>query len=329
MSDGTDGPVFRHLHDADVPWQQVKAVRRADGTTASVWEKWLAFSASPPYLTLYARYDPGMVVRRHGHLSPHVVFVLEGVLRIGDRDCPAGTHVELPVGAAFGPLVAGPQGAVLFEVMMGDPRSVGQDPGQFAAVLAEHGATALPDPPLEFPDWLADLRASWGGAGGTEDGGGAEAWAPVTVVPVGRVVGGRAEPTDDGWDAVEARIELDPARFGPESVAGLEAFSHLDVVFVFDRVDPAAVAHGARRPRGRADWPAVGIFAQRGKDRPNRLGVSTCALLGVDGTALAVRGLDAVDGTPVLDVKPHVVQMGPRGAVRQPPWMDELMSRYW
>ena len=131
LSPKTEGfePTFRHLDDPDVPWQAVKAQRNADGTTAHVWEKWLAFSPDPQYLTLYARYDPAMVVRRHGHFSPHVVFVLEGEITVGDRPCPAGTHIELPLGAAFGPIVAGPEGAVLFEVMMGDPRSWGDDPG--------------------------------------------------------------------------------------------------------------------------------------------------------------------------------------------------------
>ena len=107
MSDAAE-PVFRHLDDADVPWQRVKAQRNADGSESSVWEKWLAFSPEPQYLSLYARYDAGMVVRRHGHNSPHVVFVIDGALRVGDRDCPAGTHIELPFGAAFGPIVAVP-----------------------------------------------------------------------------------------------------------------------------------------------------------------------------------------------------------------------------
>ncbi|HEV7760526.1 MAG TPA: hypothetical protein VGO78_16095, partial [Acidimicrobiales bacterium] len=62
-------PTFRHLDDADVPWQQVKRQRNGDGSESSVWEKWLAFSADPAYLSLYARYDPGMIVRRHGHYS--------------------------------------------------------------------------------------------------------------------------------------------------------------------------------------------------------------------------------------------------------------------
>jgi hypothetical protein len=162
-------PVFRHLDDHDVPWQQVKRQRNADGTESSVWEKWLAFSADPPYLSLYARYDPGMIVRRHGHFSPHVVFVIDGELWVGERRCPAGTHVELPLGAAFGPLRAGGAGATLFEVMLGDPRSWGDDPQALADARAEHGVEPLPDVELDFPPWLQDLRSHWS-PGGDGDG---------------------------------------------------------------------------------------------------------------------------------------------------------------
>lgn len=154
-------PTFRHLGDPDVPWQQVRAIRRADGTVASVWEKWLAFSPDPLYLALYARWDPGVIQRRHGHMSPHVLFVIEGEILCGDRPCPKGTHIELPQGAAFGPFVAGPEGATLFEVMMGDPRGWGDDHESFERVLAEHGAQALPDPPIDLPPWLEDLRGRW------------------------------------------------------------------------------------------------------------------------------------------------------------------------
>jgi hypothetical protein len=158
-------PVFRHLDDADVAWQQVRRQRNADGTESSVWEKWLSFSAEPQYLSLYAMYDPGMIVRRHGHLSPHVLFVIDGDLWFGERHCPAGTHVELPLGAQFGPIRAGDGGALLFEVMLGDPRSWSDDPEAFRQALAARGAEALPDVPLEFPPWLEDLRASWVGGG--------------------------------------------------------------------------------------------------------------------------------------------------------------------
>jgi tRNA (Thr-GGU) A37 N-methylase len=77
------------------------------------------------------------------------------------------------------------------------------------------------------------------------------------------------------------------------------------------------------------EWPRVGIFAQRPKDRPNRIGVSVCRLLGVDGLELRVAGLDAVDGTPVLDVKPVMREFLPRGEIHQPAWATELMKDYW
>jgi tRNA (adenine37-N6)-methyltransferase len=85
----------------------------------------------------------------------------------------------------------------------------------------------------------------------------------------------------------------------------------------------------ARRPRGRADWPEVGIFAQRGKNRPNRIGVTVCRLLSVRDLTIEVEGLDAIDGTPVLDIKPYVSGFAPKGAVREPAWARELMETYW
>jgi tRNA-Thr(GGU) m(6)t(6)A37 methyltransferase TsaA len=151
----------------------------------------------------------------------------------------------------------------------------------------------------------------------------------IRLEPIGFVRGGRGEPIDDSWDSVEATIELDGSRFGPDVVAGLADFSHLDVVFFFHGVEEQSVHLGARRPRGNPEWPEVGIFAQRAKARPNRIGVSTCRLRGVDGLTLSVSGLDAIDGTPVLDVKPHVTEMGPREPVREPAWIRELMSGYW
>jgi tRNA (adenine37-N6)-methyltransferase len=149
-----------------------------------------------------------------------------------------------------------------------------------------------------------------------------------TMVPVARVAGGRADVRDDAWGDERATLVLDE-RFAPEALLGLDAFSHLEVVYLFDRVDPAGVATGARHPRGNPDWPRVGIFAQRAKDRPNRLGVSRCRLLGVSGREIAVAGLDAVDGTPVLDIKPYMIEFAPREPAHQPAWASELMAGYW
>ena len=151
----------------------------------------------------------------------------------------------------------------------------------------------------------------------------------IEVRPIGFVRGGRAEPIDDAWDGVEARIELDPGQCDTDATAGLDAFSHIEVVFQFNRVPDEEIVTGARHPRGRKDWPLIGILAQRGKGRPNRIGVTVCRLLSVDGLTLHVRGLDAIDGTPVLDVKPVMKGFLPRGELREPAWAAELMKGYW
>lgn len=151
----------------------------------------------------------------------------------------------------------------------------------------------------------------------------------IAMHAVGHVRGGRADPVDDAWDQVEAEIVLDSARFGPEAAAGLADFSHIEVIYRFDRVDEAKIETGSRHPRGRTDWPKAGIFAQRGKNRPNRIGLTACRLLAVEGLRLRVRGLDAIDGTPVLDIKPVMTGFLPRGAIREPSWAKEIMGAYW
>jgi tRNA-Thr(GGU) m(6)t(6)A37 methyltransferase TsaA len=151
----------------------------------------------------------------------------------------------------------------------------------------------------------------------------------IELTPIGFVRGGRTEAVDDNWGAVEAVIELDGDRFEPDVTAGLDAFSHLEVVYVFHLVDESKVETKARHPRNNPDWPLVGIFAQRAKGRPNRIGITTCEIVAVDGLQVTVRGLDAIDGTPVVDMKPYMHEFAPRTDVRQPAWATELMREYW
>lgn len=151
----------------------------------------------------------------------------------------------------------------------------------------------------------------------------------ILLHPVGFVRGGRSEPTDDNWGTSRAAIELDTGRFTADALMGLDAFSHAEVVYLFDRVTDDEITYDARHPRGRKDWPRVGIFAQRGKNRPNRIGVSVCQIVEVKGTRLEVWGLDAVDGTPVLDIKPVLSGFAARGDFREPEWAREIMASYW
>ena len=146
---------------------------------------------------------------------------------------------------------------------------------------------------------------------------------------VGHVRGGRTEAIDDDWGASRSHIELDATRFEAAALSGLADFSHAEVMFLFDRVDENEIEYGARHPRGRHDWPLIGIFAQRGRNRPNRLGSCVCRIIAVDGLDLQVEGLDAIDGTPVLDIKPVLTGFLPRGEVREPAWAIEIMKDYW
>ncbi len=145
---------FRHLDQEK--WQEVRAIE-VQGKRTVVREKWLDFT--PGFLSLYAEWDPGMMIHKHGHNSDHVVFVISGEMTCGDVVCTAGMHITLEQGAAFGPFVAGPEGVVLFEVMMGDPRSWPADPEGFEKLLAEKGARKLPNPPIDLPDWIKDTRS--------------------------------------------------------------------------------------------------------------------------------------------------------------------------
>ncbi|MGH3356704.1 MAG: SAM-dependent methyltransferase [Nocardioidaceae bacterium] len=147
------------------------------------------------------------------------------------------------------------------------------------------------------------------------------------IVPVGRVANDRNDPQEsDHWGGIVGTIDVDP-RFPEDSLQGLEEFSHAEVVCLLDRFEERT-DYKRRPPRGRTDLPSVGVFADRGPRRPNRLGISICEIVSVRGRQLRVRRLDAVDGTPVIDIKPVLRQYLP-DSVHQPGWVDLLLSRYY
>jgi len=150
----------------------------------------------------------------------------------------------------------------------------------------------------------------------------------IVVDAVGWVRSPRKDLEDDHWGSVESVIELDPD-FGADAIVGIADFSHAEIVFHLHRVPVETIVRGARRPRGNAEWDPVGIFAQRAKARPNRIGVSRARILGVDGLAIRLQGLDAIDGTPVLDIKPWLDEFGPLGETHQPLWSRTIMSDYY
>ena len=150
----------------------------------------------------------------------------------------------------------------------------------------------------------------------------------IAIEPIGYVRNLRRTAEDDYWGGVESSIVLSDA-FEVEALLGIEQFSHAEIIFHFDQVAETKIVRGARRPRNNPAWPQVGIFAQRGKNRPNRLGSTIVRVLGRDGRILRVADLDAIDGTPVVDIKPVMREFLPRDRIRQPLWSKELMQHYW
>jgi tRNA (adenine37-N6)-methyltransferase len=150
----------------------------------------------------------------------------------------------------------------------------------------------------------------------------------IHLSPIAFVHNTRLTPSDDNWGGLVSEIRLDPA-LPEESLLGLDSFSHAEIIFQFHLVEEKDIVTGARHPRENPDWPKVGIFAQRGRVRPNRLGLTVVRILRREGRSLFVEGLDALDGTPVLDIKPVMQEFLPRDPIRQPDWSHEIMKAYW
>jgi tRNA (Thr-GGU) A37 N-methylase len=147
-----------------------------------------------------------------------------------------------------------------------------------------------------------------------------------TVRPVAYIRNERSEALDDRWDDVVSTVEL-AQNVPSEALAGLSEFSHVEIVFFADWAED--VPPGPCHPRGNAQWPDVGVFAQRNKDRPNRLLLTTVAIDEYAERSLRVRGLDGIDGTPVLDIKPVFRWSVPRGELRVAKWSEELGESYF
>jgi len=148
----------------------------------------------------------------------------------------------------------------------------------------------------------------------------------ITISPIGFVKNSRKEPVDDNWASVESIIELVP-ELPEECLEGIEDFSHLEIIFHFNK--SVKTFTGSEHPRENPAYPKVGIFAQRKKDRPNHIGSTIANLLKREGRKLFVTNLDAIDGTPVIDIKPVFSEYMPKGEIKQPQWTADLMKNYW
>lgn len=149
-----------------------------------------------------------------------------------------------------------------------------------------------------------------------------------TIKPIAFVDNQRTEIQDDNWGEIISIIRLNED-LSEESIKGIEEFSHLEILFYFHKVSDDKIQYEARHPRNNKEWPEVGIFAQRGKNRPNRLGSTIVELVERKQNELIVKGLDAIQETPVIDIKPVMKEFLPKSEVKQPKWSNSLMERYW
>lgn len=149
----------------------------------------------------------------------------------------------------------------------------------------------------------------------------------IKLKPVATVKNQRTTPTDDFWGSVISEIELCD-HIPTEAFEGISDFSHLEIICFFDKVEPREIVFSGR-PRGNPDYPIVGIFGQRKKDRPNTIGLCTVELLEHKGRTLTVKYLDAINGTPIIDIKPVFKEYQPNSEIRQPYWVSDLMKNYW
>ena len=125
---------------------------------------------------------------------------------------------------------------------------------------------------------------------------------------------------------MNAVIELEEEYYS--GLEGLSDFSHAIILYHLDKAVYDKEKHLQRRPQNREDMPLVGIFSQRGKDRPNRIGMTSVQIVNVEDTQLTVKGLDAIDGTAVLDIKPYYPVYDKKDAI-VPEWVDRLMEHYF
>lgn len=149
----------------------------------------------------------------------------------------------------------------------------------------------------------------------------------ISLKPIATVKNSRTEPIDDNWEAIIADIVL-ADHIPSEAFENISDFSHLEIIYYFDKVNEDDIAFSGR-PRGNPNYPLVGIFGQRKKDRPNTIGLCTVELLEHNGRSIKVKYLDAIDGTPVLDIKPVFKEFQPKNEIKQPDWVVDLMKHYW
>jgi|SRR5450432_4281 tRNA-Thr(GGU) m(6)t(6)A37 methyltransferase TsaA len=149
----------------------------------------------------------------------------------------------------------------------------------------------------------------------------------IIIKPLAWVKNNRDKPIDDHWGNIISEIVLDET-IPEEAFNQITDFSHLEIIYCFDKARENNILY-SRRPRGNPGYPDIGIFSQRNKDRPNHIGLCTVELIWHKERSIGVKMLDAIDGTPVLDIKPVFKEFRLTNEIRQPDWVADLMKYYF
>ena len=150
----------------------------------------------------------------------------------------------------------------------------------------------------------------------------------IKLHPIGYVSNERKEIEDDHWGSIISEITLAEGII-TEAFEGIEQFSHLEIIFYMDQVEDTKAIAQHRHPRNNPKFPKLGTFSQRNKNRPNKIGLTTVKLMSRNGRTIQVKNLDAISGTPILDIKPVMKEFEPKGEIRQAAWTEEIMKNYW
>jgi len=148
----------------------------------------------------------------------------------------------------------------------------------------------------------------------------------IQLESIGHVENDVDERKDTGWGEDISKLVLDPQY--EAGLTGLAEFSHVLVIYYLHQARFETKKHLVRRPQGREDMPYVGILAQRAKNRPNPIGVTAVELVEVTGNVVTVKGLDAINGTPLIDIKPYFPVYDCKEA-KVPEWVGRLMQEYF
>lgn len=142
----------------------------------------------------------------------------------------------------------------------------------------------------------------------------------IKIKPLGKAKNSVGKPTLPGWKDIVTDIVIDKKY--AKGLDGIEDYSHVIVVYWMDKEGECHLKH---HPQGREDVPFIGIFACRCPQRPNRIAISTVKLLSREGNTIKVKGLDIINGTPILDIKPYTPQYDYVEQAKVPDWINKLI----